>query len=102
MGSMISAAPFDEQQIGIGQTWQDVIRAGNTSYQNTTGKPIQVATAFRFYWAQFQVSDDNSTWLNVGEGYEHGNDRSNCHVVVPHGWYYRVTWTDIRFWRELR
>ena len=33
------------EQIGVGQTWQDVLasRATNTTYTNSTGKPIQVA-----------------------------------------------------------
>lgn len=33
------------EQIGVGQTWQDVLssRAAGTTYTNSTGKPIQVA-----------------------------------------------------------
>lgn len=35
----------DLQQIGVGQTWQNVLssRAAGTTYTNSTGKPIQVA-----------------------------------------------------------
>lgn len=90
--------------IGIGQTWQDVLasRAINTSYQNTTGRPIEVAMVLnggtnRRY---VQVSVNNTTWIDVGS--DSGSSTPNS-FVVPAGWYYRVNGTTtIDRWAELR
>lgn len=84
-----------------GQTWQDVIgsRTAGTSYQNTTGKPIQLAT-ISSNGSFTQVSVDNSTWISVGGG---GSDRNAvCNAVVPINWYYRATSGTIANWAELR
>ncbi|MEK1925191.1 MAG: hypothetical protein AAAB11_07055, partial [Rhizobium giardinii] len=51
------------QDVGRGQTWQDVTasRAANTAYQNTTGRPIQLAYRGRGTSATVEVSPDGST-----------------------------------------
>lgn len=94
---------IDAKALGVGQTWQDVSgsRAQNTSYQNTTGKPIVV-----HIWGGgsattgLQVSTDNSTWVNVGRG-EANYD--SITVIVPDQHYYRMTagytsssWVELR------
>lgn len=91
------------QGLGIGQTWQDVTgsRSAATSYQNTTGKPIQVN--FRWDSTNFsdmaQVSTDNSTWVDVvGSS---GGTRISGSFVVPDQHYYRIAGT-IDTWSELR
>ena len=40
---------LNDQAVGVGQTWQDVTtsRSLNTTYTNTTGKPIQVSVVVR-------------------------------------------------------
>ena len=49
--------------LGWGQTWQNVSgsRTFSTSYQNTTGRPIQVALSLDTTAQFVQVSVDNST-----------------------------------------
>jgi len=96
----------NEQQIGIGQTWQDVggSRAANTVYQNTTGRPISVviggvgAAASR----DIQVSVNGSTgWVKCAE--VNTDSSSTAYFIVPAGHYYRISGTTSpRYWSELR
>jgi len=92
-----------EQQIGVGQTWQDVFgsRVVGTSYQNTTGKPIMVAIEMTptATGESLQVSVDNSTWINIGRG----SNAGNYYGIAPPSWYYRLeSGADIATWAELR
>jgi hypothetical protein len=92
-----------EQQIGVGQTWQDVFgsRVVGTSYQNTTGKPIMLAIemAASASGESLQVSVDNSAWINIGRG----SNAGNYYGIVPPSWYYRLaSGADIQSWAELR
>jgi len=92
-----------EQQIGVGQTWQDVFgsRVVGTSYQNTTGKPIMVAIEMTTTATgeSLQVSVDNSTWINIGRG----SNAGNYYGIAPPSWYYRLaSGADIQSWAELR
>jgi hypothetical protein len=88
--------------VGVGQTWQAVTRIANTSYQNTTGKPIEVAVYGNTTGLYFQVSVNNSTWVTVVGGYS--NTATATSAVVPAGHYYRAhtsssfisTWTELR------
>lgn len=92
--------------IGISQTWQDVSgsRLAQTSYQNTTGKPIMVAikvNAGSSGSLTFQVSDNGSSWLSVGSFV--GSGRQENYVIVPPNWYYRSDSNgSIERWMELR
>lgn len=103
-----------EAVIASGQTWQSVTgsRASATSYQNTTGKPIQVCISYytgnndNAYASTFEVSTDNSTWVRIAvEG-----ERWTSHgfsVIVPSSYYYRFTssaWAAAvdKQWSELR
>ena len=87
------------QVIGIDQTWQDVSasRAVSTSYQNTTGKPINVSVSASSGTSTVQVSTNGTTWITIG-------DTINSQVVtVPDSHYYRVNGTaTISYWAELR
>jgi hypothetical protein len=78
--------------LGQGQTWQAVTRVANTTYQNTTGRPIMVyASISNTSGIQyFQVSTDASTWINAGNSVAANAPNQ---VVVPNGIYYRVTQT---------
>lgn len=81
--------------LGWGQTWQDVSgsRTLGTSYQNTTGRPIVVAVGVFGPSSGggqpfFQVSADNSTWINVA--WHSDAAVQTAAIVVPNGWYYRT------------
>jgi hypothetical protein len=89
--------------IGWGQTWETVTRTHSTSYQNTTGKPIQVAFRASDNARYFQVSSDNVNWQNVLQA-TGSSTVGNCSVIVPDGLYYRVN-GSVNFsgtWQELR
>jgi len=104
-GVVIFAA--NEQQIGVGQTWQDVgaSRSVNTVYQNTTGRPI-----FMHVWAGatssdtlLQASSDNSTWVTVGTPFNDGGTRrSAMYALIPPDHYYRQLNGSLSGWSELR
>lgn len=93
--------------IGVNQTWQSVTRVAGTSYQNTTGRPIQVVMNFDgdFMNASFQVSQDNSTWLTVYTDGGDGGPAGGPSIIVPNNYYYRATTSGgatIAAWVELR
>lgn len=88
--------------IGVGQTWQDVSgsRANNTTYQNNTGGPIQVALQVQKSSGapKFGVSSNGSTWIDVLTG-----NLGETAPIIPDGWYYRLdTGANIQIWLELR
>lgn len=88
--------------LGVSQTWQAPVRVHSTSYQNTTGKPIQIAA--RMFEAsgarEFQVSSDNATWISV---LVFQGTAETVFAVIPDTWYYRINSNcTITFWRELR
>ena len=89
--------------VGVNQTWQDFSSSGrsaNTSYQNTTGQPIQWAISGSS--GQFaQVSSDGSTWVSlVGLGAA-GSFRTAITPIIPNNHYYRTT-GSFEKWVELR
>lgn len=94
------------QAIGVGQTWQDLTgsRSGGVSYQNTTGRPIQIACRFSGISSrQFEVSLDNLSFTTVMS--QPDNAGNGVFVVVPEGVYYRINSTSgltIQNWSELR
>lgn len=100
------------QVVGIEQTWQDVSasRTWATTYQNTTGRAIQVSVRGRSNTTNaryLQVSANGTTWVNVGMfpgSTADSNIRGGGDVVVPNGWYYRVddTLGTLNVWSELR
>jgi hypothetical protein len=110
--SLISAAKakagFDaffgdvEQQIGVGQTWQDVSasRSVGVSYQNTTGKPI-MAYLFTNGTSNFQVSSDGSSWITVIKSVS-GSFFGQGSAIIPNNHYYRLSGGGFSDWAELR
>lgn len=97
-----SRAQSDALGIGVGQTWIDVTgsRTAGTSYLNSTGKPIMVATRHTIASnAQaFEVSPNGSAWIAVGTSILNGGVSNT--VIIPLGWYYRVA--NFVGWAELR
>ncbi|WP_378952064.1 hypothetical protein [Mesorhizobium sp. ANAO-SY3R2] len=91
---------FDARALGAGQTWQNVSRAAGTSYQNTTGRPIQVVIngGITGNNNSFQVSTDNASWVAAGTV----NDFGIVYSVVPNGHYYRLGGGSFSYWSELR
>lgn len=92
--------------IGVGQTWTDFSSSGrsaNVSYQNTTGRPIQVAISGAIFGTEgrIQVSTNNSTWINVGNIGQSGAFRAGGAPIVPNLYYYRAT-NGFDDWAELR
>jgi len=96
--------------IGWGQTWQNVSdsRSANTSYQNTTGKPIMVSISHTSSNVRLQVSTNDSTWVDVGGmNGPSANDAPSTSGIVPNNHYYRLgggagTVGTRRVWAELR
>jgi hypothetical protein len=97
------AALTPDNAIGHNQTWQDMTasRAAATSYQNTSGKPIQLSIFNVNSVKDFQVSADGSTWNTISE--IGGNYERQNSIIIPDGWYYRINGTTtIGGWWELR
>lgn len=89
--------------VGIGQTYQDVSgsRVAGTSYQNSTGRPIQVIVSASNTSMTFQVSSDGATWITIGT--TGTNDPWGFSPIIPDTWYYRATsGSGISAWVELR
>lgn len=100
----VAAAPM----LGIGQSWQDVTASRNwdTTYTNTTGKPIQISVN-----ALDTVNGNLSIDLYVGgvkiaNHFLGGSTQATVSAVVPPGATYRVVRLDtndtILVWAELR
>jgi hypothetical protein len=85
--------------VGVDQTWQAVTRTSGTSYQNTTGKPIQIVVGSNNTAMTLEVSVNGSTWLTLGT--TGTNVPASFSPVIPDQHYYRAT-GGIANWRELR
>ncbi len=95
---------LNDQAFGVGQTWQRFTseRLANTTYTNSTGKPLEVMIV---------VGSGNSTsgnllqinGVNVAEFYTHTNMTAPFCFTVPAGQTYRINITStINSWSELR
>ena len=87
--------------VGVGQTWQELRRSRSigVSYQNTTGKPIQVSIATND--GEYYVSSDNVTYVFAGRSAS--GQTYNWNVIIPSGHYYKVTGAvSVFVWAELR
>jgi hypothetical protein len=92
--------------IGTAQTWQNVksSRSTNTTYQNTTGRPICVALESNGGSAsEFQASVNGSNWVRLGIVTANAADIRTFSGTIPPNGYYRVTsGAAINVWAELR
>ena len=95
-------AALTSDVIGVGQTWQNVTasRAANTTYTNTTGRPIQVSVVLNQNNISGSISVDggiieSSTMVT---GY---SNPASVSAIVPNGSTYSVNVTFSR-WSELR
>ena len=90
--------PEPTPSIGESQSWAVVSRTSGTSYQNTTGRPIQVSANLSTYNtgppdnlnvdSYFEVSSDNSTWVEVGRS---SAGTVNVSPIIPNNYYYKYT-----------
>lgn len=97
---------FSGASLGYEQTWQDVSgsRSAATSYQNTTGKPIQVGISVGNVTTNLDVSPDGVSWVTLAASIAGGTQQGmSMEAIVPAGWYYRLsaavafrTWTELR------
>lgn len=83
------------RSIGIGQTWTNVTgsRATNTTYTNTTAKPIYVIVCSN---SQISALVGGIEVLASQPG------ENNAYIIVPPGITYGVVSTSIQRWSELR
>jgi len=93
----------EDTVIGVGQTWQDVTgsRVSNTTYTNSTGKPIalrinfnQVTTAYFTLGSESEYLLINTPAATVIEYF----------IIIPNGVSYkiRVSAGSVVLWSELR
>ena len=82
--------------LGVSQSWATATRVSGTSYQNTTGRSIQISANLSAYFTGapdnltyptlLQVSTDNSTWVEVSRS---GTISTNSSPVIPPSHWYR-------------
>lgn len=88
--------------IGVGQSWASVTRTTDVSYQNTTGRPIQISATLATYGvpdgedtiyvpSTLEVSSDNSTWVEVCRSSAGVGGLSTVNTIVPDDHYYRFS-----------
>lgn len=93
--------------IGVGQTWQDVTsnRSEDTTYTNTTGRPIVLSIYSENTEHQGRISiyiDNNLTIMNGGD-WDSGKGTGGVTAIVPSGSTYRVVaQPSVSKWSELR
>lgn len=100
-----TTAYVQNMSLGVGQTWQNmlspsVLRANNTTYTNSTGKPIQVVVtvAASPSTAYFYINS-----VNVATIGGDNNNTSPFSFIIPNGDTYKViTSYGIPSWFELR
>ncbi|KOR15881.1 hypothetical protein ABW55_06575 [Acinetobacter sp. C15] len=92
------------QGLGVGQSWQDVTsnRAENTTYTNTTSKPIQIIVTSNDWNSSgaLEFIVDNVSIANTSNSSAYSQSKSTS-VIVPSGSSYRVN-GNFKKWSELR
>ena len=96
-GSQLTNLPTNG--VGVGQTWSAQARTVNTSYQNSTSRPIQVNvsivgndsasdTTFKL-----EVSINNTAWVEVARTRTGNFDNTggSMSAIIPAGHYYKWT-----------
>jgi hypothetical protein len=103
-------AVVGSQGLGVDQTWQDMTssRAFNTTYQNTTGKPIFIgvsATVANGGTMNLTVSPNSDmSALVIADRASDINDPIGVSAIIPNNIYYKVTVGTASglYWAELR
>lgn len=87
--------------IGVNQTWTDVgaSRVANTTYTNTTGKPIQIFVTIAVSTQNFYLYINGSVAGRIGNNAY--IDYAQFAPIIPNGSTYMIT-GGIVYWWELR
>jgi hypothetical protein len=84
--------------VGVQQTWQAPSRAANTTYTNSTGRPIQVLiNANTQSIGSFLINGASVGNFRTGE-----SEWAWIFAIIPNGNTYSANFGGISFWRELR
>lgn len=89
--------------LGMQQAWtnQTGNRSPNTTYTNTTGKPIKAAVRAQSGSLQVAVAGSGN-WITVGAWENNADGRQFQYATVPAGHVYRAQVSSILEWSELR
>ena len=99
--SVIDYVATAKNSLGINQSWAAVSRTSGTSYQNTTGNPIQISAGLKadavtdgegtsYIDSTLEVSSNGSTWVVVGKsGSGSAGMKNDICVIIPPNHYYR-------------
>jgi hypothetical protein len=100
----------DAASVGTGgQAWAKYSvggnRSNNTWYQNTTGRPIQLAIGLLDDGAKIYIGPSTGSYTTINDSGSDPGEAANC-PIVPDDWYYRCqTGSDgdcAREWAEMR
>ena len=95
-------AKSEADSLGVGQTWQNVTasRVINTTYTNTTGKPIMIniVTPYTTAWVTINVSGNGVATIDPDVNLH----SATVSAIVPNGATYSVTGAGFAVWLELR
>ncbi|RLQ88920.1 pyocin knob domain-containing protein [Notoacmeibacter ruber] len=101
-------AGIGAKALGEGQAWQNKqgSRTYNTSYQNTSGRSIEVVMSYSSGGSSgrtVQTSSDGVTWIEVAQVSSSSSVLAGTSFAVPNGHYYRINGSvSIFSWAELR
>ena len=105
-GVTLGGHPVTFQSLGVGQTWQNMTasRLHNTTYTNSSGKPIMVFVTFEGTYARIAITVGGvliST--NIGS-FPNTTTNNSVTFLVPNGMTYKVElWNLASYsWMELR
>ena len=89
--------------IGVGQTWQNVTasRSINTTYTNTTGRPIMVSVRSSVDDGYSQLTVGGVVLAISGSTVGTGDNRHTVCAIVPNGASYSYSGSAIALWAEL-
>lgn len=92
------AKALNDMMLGVGQTWLNLTssRLANTTYTNSTGKPIQVMINYNFGQSGSLVLGNVELPMVDGDAYSFFN------FIVPNGTTYRLNGGGFISWAELR
>lgn len=91
-------AELSPEPIGVGQTWQAPSRAANTTYTNSTGRPIQLLiNASQASFGSFLINGTSVGTFRTGD-----SEWTWIAPIIPDGNTYRANFGGISAWWELR
>lgn len=96
---------LNDQAFGIGQTWQDVTasRALDTTYTNSTGKPIKISIICSVDDGILELYINSELIQKIGNiGGSLGNAFNFVSEIIPVGSTYRYNGNTFSKWSELR